>query len=305
VRIIITARGWRLIDLDIMVRVPPKTATVPASHAMPDPAGTVAAQVEQGAEPAPGFGFAGHVGTVVARGDRTGKGLPPMAAQKTVKVKSPAQVKANKAFAAAGRSAQAKARATSKTSGKAAGRTSAQTAAAKAWQQAGVKASAAARAARAAGKAYVPAKKPAAPLPRNLDLPGELPRESPVSLDLHQLPACAAVALAAHLLLAAGIAVPDEEILVLHYSSGLITLADLLERVAAEGFPAGARGIARLDTWTRCDPGTAVPGLLYGVQLDCGYHAVVAVPGGMTSWGGIWPRSGTPGEAWHLEWAPP
>ena len=36
---------------------------------MPDAHGTTAAQVEQADEPAPGFGFAGHVKTIVARED--------------------------------------------------------------------------------------------------------------------------------------------------------------------------------------------------------------------------------------------
>jgi hypothetical protein len=220
-----------------------------------------------------------------------------MAAQKPKKAKSPAQVKADQKFAAAGRSAQAAARAASKAAGKPAPRTKAQKAATKKWAAAGAQASHAAAVARRAGKTYAPKKAVKAPLnlQRNLDTEIIVPTEP--GLSLHLLPVCGPAALAAHLLLTAGIAVPDENILMLHDLVRDASLADLLEYAAMEGFAGTCLESAR-----PCDPSAVIPGLLYGVQLDGGYHAVVAVPGGMISWGGIWPLAGIPEEAWHLEW---
>lgn len=142
--------------------------------------------------------------------------------------------------------------------------------------------------ARRSGKKSVTAKKPQAPDSRE------------TSASLHLLPACAPVALAEHLAFWTGAAVPADEIYTLHAkSSGQLTLADLIELVAAEGF-AGMR----LESFRSCDPGEVVPGWIYGIDHPAGYHAVLAHPAGMVSWGRLLRRVGTPREAWHLEWAP-
>ena len=222
-----------------------------------------------------------------------------MAAQKPKKARSPAQVKASKKFASAGRSAQARSRAASiAKTGKPPPRTKSQRAASKKWAAAGAQASHAAAVARRAGKTPAPKKAAKAPLNCQPDLdPGGLaPAESPVSL--HLLPVCAPAVLAEHLALFTGVIAADEEILALHYLVHPVSLADLLEYVALEGF-AGAR----LKSFRPCDPDAVVPGLVCGVQLPAGYHAVLAHPAGMISWGMLLPRHGTPAEAWHLEWA--
>lgn len=66
-RLIIQAGGWSLIDLDLLTRLS-VTAVRPVQD-IPghDPHGTLAAQVEQADEPAPGFGFAGSSSHIVAR----------------------------------------------------------------------------------------------------------------------------------------------------------------------------------------------------------------------------------------------
>jgi hypothetical protein len=66
-RLIIQAGGWSLVDIDILSRLhvtPVRTVPDVPGH---DPHSTLAAQVEQADEPAPGFGFAGSVRPVVAR----------------------------------------------------------------------------------------------------------------------------------------------------------------------------------------------------------------------------------------------
>lgn len=144
----------------------------------------------------------------------------------------------------------------------------------------------AAQKARRSGKAPVAAQKPQAP-------------DSRGTAALHLLPACAPVALAEHLAWQSGVVATTDEILALHQiSSGQCTLADLLELVAAEGL-AGMR----LESFRPCDPGEIVPGWVYGISHPAGYHAVLAHPAGMVSWGMLLQRSGAPREAWHLEWA--
>jgi hypothetical protein len=162
----------------------------------------------------------------------------------------------------------------------------------------------AAQKARRSGKSKVTAKKAAAPQV-NLDFRELGASEPGFSLDLpggrniHLLPACAPVALAEHLAFWTGIIPSAAEILTLHAkSSGQCTVADLLELASAEGLA----GI-RLESYRRCDPDLAVPGWLYGTDTRWGYHAVLALPGGMASWGQVLPLAGTPREAWHLEWA--
>jgi len=245
-----------------------------------------------------------------------------MAAQPRKAKRSPAQVKASQAFARAGRAAQAKVRqaAIAKT-GKPPPRSRKQQAASRNFAAAGR----AAQAARRAGKQPVKPKAVAAPCPDMLGSAGSLNKPAPQlrptglpaplnsqfqlepgpfipsepAFSLHRLPACGPVALAEHLAVFTGILVPDEAILALHDRAGVISLDGLLERVAAEGL-AGPE--TRLAHFERCDPDTAVPGLIYGIQLRVGYHAVLLRPDGMLSWGQVMPRHGVPAEAWWLEW---
>lgn len=115
---------------------------------------------------------------------------------------------------------------------------------------------------------------------------------------LHDLPVCAAVAVAEHLLAAAGVCACDADILELAARVTGGCLADYLDEAAAGGL-AGAR----LSGFWPCDPDVAVPGLLYGVQFRRGYHAVLAQGRNtMISWGMLMPVTGVPVEAWHLEW---
>jgi hypothetical protein len=202
-----------------------------------------------------------------------------MAPAKRVKARSPAQVKATQAWARSGRRKQAQARAASIAgTGKPPPRTKAQKAASQRFAAAGR----AAQAARRAGKTPVTAKKAAAP----------------GGTGLHELPVCGPAAVAEHLRIMTGAAVSDEAILELWRLAGAATIGGLLGAVAEHGL-----GGQRLAYYERCDPGCGAPYLLYGLQLDPGYHAVVAVPGGgMLSWGMLLPRTGTPEEAWWLEW---
>jgi hypothetical protein len=147
----------------------------------------------------------------------------------------------------------------------------------------------AAQAARRGGKSAVTSaakKKPTAPLPG-------------AGL-LHAMPACGPAAAAEHLAAHTGIIVPDESVLVLHELVRPATIGGLLEYLAAEGFPGTSVKLAHFE---RCDPDAGAPGLVYGLQLGRGYHAVVGYPGGaMASWGMLLRRAGTPEEAWWLEW---
>jgi hypothetical protein len=142
--------------------------------------------------------------------------------------------------------------------------------------------------------------KAAAPLnPQlTLDVHGELPTQSPVSL--HLLPACAPVALAEHLAFMTGVRAAAPGILALHEQLGPVSIGDMLEAVAAAGF-AGMT----LEAWTRCDEDQPSPGLLAGIRLRAGYHAIVTVPGGMASWGLVLPPPGALAEAWQLDWRVP
>lgn len=122
----------------------------------------------------------------------------------------------------------------------------------------------------------------------------------PTGRNIHQLPACVPVALAAHLAWWEGTEVPDEEILRLHaLLGGAATIPDAIEAAAGYGFCG-----FRPDRWARCDVSTqGVPGLIYGLSVPTGYHAVLALPAGMLSWSTALPWPGEPAEAWHLEWA--
>jgi hypothetical protein len=143
--------------------------------------------------------------------------------------------------------------------------------------------------ARRSGKTAVAAKgakKPQAPLP-DAGL-------------LHRLPLCGPAATAEHLAVFTGICVPDESVLKLWRQSGQPSIGGLLEYLAAEGFPGTGVKLAHFE---QCDPDAGAPGLIYGVQLGRGYHAVVGYPdNAMASWGMLLRRAGTPEEAWWLEW---
>lgn len=147
-------------------------------------------------------------------------------------------------------------------------------------------------------KSKVVAKKPVAPVivdsPDLLVLPGP---DEPYGSGLHALPVCAAVAVAEHLAMLTGIVPWEDEILDLHRRAGLLSLSDLLGYLSAEGFSG-----ARLKSYWPCDETLIVPGLLCGLQVSTGYHAAVAHPAGMISWGTVMPWTAPPAEAWLLEW---
>jgi hypothetical protein len=115
------------------------------------------------------------------------------------------------------------------------------------------------------------------------------------------------VAVAAHLAAFTGSYVPDGSVLELAELARDATMDGLLELVRAEGFPGTGEKLAHFE---RCDPGTEVPGLVYGLQLPQGYHAVLAHPDGpgAISWGLLVPwcvllhDGAAPAEAWWLEW---
>jgi len=115
---------------------------------------------------------------------------------------------------------------------------------------------------------------------------------------LHSLPVCAAVAVAASLQYWTGVTATLDDILDLHAkSSGETTLPELLELIAVEGFAGRI-----LDSFHYASPDRAVPGLLYGLAVPAGYHAVLATADGVLSWGQELPWPGAPEEAWLLDW---
>lgn len=188
-----------------------------------------------------------------------------------------AQHAASVKWAKAGRASQARRRAFDKAHGL--------PTQSKAQHQAALKWAAAGRAAQARkrqGLKPLPKKTPA------LGLPG---------YGIHDLPVCAATAVAEHLLAAAGICACDAAILGLASRAAGGCLADYLEQAAAGGL-----GGVRLAGFWQCDPDVFTPGLLYGVQFRRGYHTVLSHPSGMISWGMLMPVTGVPVEAWHLEW---
>lgn len=76
-RLIVQAAGWSLVDIDVLSPLRKPTPITPPLTEVPDrdPHSTLSAQVEQGAEPAPGFGFRGSTGTVVACGTPSPDGI--------------------------------------------------------------------------------------------------------------------------------------------------------------------------------------------------------------------------------------
>jgi hypothetical protein len=151
----------------------------------------------------------------------------------------------------------------------------------------------AAQKSRRSGKTAVAPKKAAAHDSR------ETSTDSPTGRNIHLLPVCAPVALAAHLLWWTGTEASDEEILALHRMLGdAATIPGAIEAAAEYGFCG-----FRPDSWARCDVSTqGVPGLMYGLAVPTGYHAVLALPAGVLSWGTVLSWPGEPAEAWHLEW---
>ena len=211
------------------------------------------------------------------------------------KHRSPAQVRASKAYAAAGRAAQAATRkAAIKKTGKPPPRSKAQQAAS--TRAAGF--GRAAQAARRAGKTPVSHKKAALPC-----------RHAPVTSHVpvrmlwlpgcdEELPVCGVTAVANHLLAATGIAATDEEMLALHLLAGGddgARIETVLDAAVHEGL-AGHKLIL-FGPADRPSPGT-----ICGLSMGSGYHAVLAHPWGMVSWGMLLPWAGSLEEAWYLDW---
>jgi hypothetical protein len=212
------------------------------------------------------------------------------------KHRSPAQVRAGKAYAAAGRSAQA---ATRKAAIKKTGKPPPRSAKQHAASVAAAKAGRSAQAARRAGKTPVSHKKAALPAlarAHNLAEPG-------VVLWLpgcdEELPVCAVTAVANHLLAATGIITSDAEMLALHALAGGdsgATIGNVLDACADCGL--GGRHLAGFGMADRASPGTVT-----GLAMHDGYHAVLVAPAGMMiSWGMVLPQLGDPREAWYLDW---
>jgi hypothetical protein len=154
----------------------------------------------------------------------------------------------------------------------------------------------AAQTARREGKKPVKAKTAQAPYSQlGLDPGRELPTESPVSL--HVLPLCAAVAVAGSLYQQCGAEATRQQIWELYQRTGDGPIAGVLEAVAEHGLAGW-----RLSGFEPATPDRFFPGLVCGIRLGTGYHAVLAVPGGMRSWGMVLPLAGTPEEAWILDW---
>jgi hypothetical protein len=115
-------------------------------------------------------------------------------------------------------------------------------------------------------------------------------------------PACAATAVANHLLAWRGITASPAEILALHLAAGGdgygAHIEDVLEVAASSGL-AGTR-IARF--WPVAD--ARIPGLVTGLRLSRGSHTVLSLGGaGCVSWGQLYPLAGVAEEAWWIEWS--
>lgn len=220
--------------------------------------------------------------------------------QPKVAKKSAAQAAAGKKFAAGGRAAQAAKRAAYAKShhGAKLPRTKSQTQASMKWAAAGR----ASQAARKQGK--TPPKKAAAIAPpRPLDPPRDLPGWSMGCNDIG--PTCASAAVANHLLAHTGLAMTEQEVILLHMLAGGSDGADIPSVLEAlRSRPAlAAGGRAGVAGFFRADEELAVPGLVVVTALAHGRHAVLSHPAGMVSWGGVLPWEGAPLEAWAIEWA--
>lgn len=161
----------------------------------------------------------------------------------------------------------------------------------------------AAQKSRRAGKKFVTKKQAQAPAPASLEQASGGRSHDPTctalpEASLHSLPVCAAVAIAASCEYQTGAFVEPAEIWRLYKLAGAATLGGVIEAAAATGM-AGYR----IASWQPWDPDVMLDGLVYGVAIEEGYHAVLTVPGGMLSWDTIVPRRGDPAEAWIIEWA--
>jgi hypothetical protein len=118
-------------------------------------------------------------------------------------------------------------------------------------------------------------------------------------------PACAAAAVANHLLASTGFMMRDADILSLHKMSGGdegTTIEAVLKCVQSHRSCFGEASKAYLATFTRTDENCILAGLVVGVSLPHGGHAVMSHPRGMVSWGRVMPFEGIPREAWALDW---
>lgn len=145
-----------------------------------------------------------------------------------------------------------------------------------------------ARSTRKQGKKHAPVK-------------GKKAAQAPLALwgedSLHSLPVCAAVAVAASLQHWAGVTASTGQILEFAARTGSTTISAALE--AAREY--GLAGV-RLAGFEPADAALFAPGLVYGIQLSIGYHAVLSTPSGMLSWNLELPLLGSPEEAWVTEW---
>lgn len=190
---------------------------------------------------------------------------------------TPAQVAAEHKFAAAGRAAQARKRAA------AIAKTGKPPPVSKKRHQAALKWAAAGRAAQARKRAHL---KP-------------LPKKQP-TWTVHGEPVCAPVAIAEHLKAVTGIIASGDSLVELAVTVRGGQLGDYLAEVAAVGLA----GVT-LSRYYPCDPDVLVPGLVCGLDVPGGYHAVLSHPAGMVSWGLVLPWWGVPDQAWWLEWEHP
>lgn len=213
-----------------------------------------------------------------------------------VKKKSPAQLRAFKSFAAAGRASQARSRSAFMNAHH--GR---KPPVSKARHQAAINFAAAGRAAQAAKRAGKAAPKKRAAIATELVLPGS----SWPSGCNDIAPTCASVAVACHMQAMTGLTPTDEEILKLHELAGGgygVSISDVLEALSAH-WPALAGGRVRLMSWFRADESFLVAGMVVGIALGHEGHAVLSAPNGMISWGQFMAWDGEPEEAWCLEWS--
>jgi hypothetical protein len=188
-----------------------------------------------------------------------------------------AQAAAAHKFAAAGRAAQARTRAA------AIAKTGKPPPVSKKRHQVALKWAAAGRAAQARKRAHLkplPVKKPA--------------------WTLHGEPVCAPVAIAEHLAAITGIIAPGDSLVRLAARVPGGCLGDFLAEVAASGLA----GVS-LAWYTPCDPDALTPGLVCGLDMPGGYHAVLSHPAGMVSWGSVMGWQGAVDQAWWLEWEHP
>lgn len=135
------------------------------------------------------------------------------------------------------------------------------------------------------------------------NLPGWTPTWNMGCNDVY--PTCAAAAVANHLLASTGLMMNEDDILSLHKMAGGDTGADIasvLECIQSHRSCFGQASRAYLATFTRTDEDCIVAGLVVGISLPHGGHAVLSHPRGMVSWGRVLPFAGIPEEAWALDW---